>query len=86
MLERRSNGDHRRSPGVHRLDDFSVIDALQVHGRDAEIAVAELTLNDHEQDAFVSKLDGMRVAQLMWDKAAPDTGGRRGVAQLRASG
>ena len=48
--------------------------------------MAELALNDDERDAFVSELDGMRMAQLMRGKAAPDAGGRRGVAQLRASG
>jgi hypothetical protein len=28
---------------VHGLDDLSVVDALEIHGRDAEVAVAELS-------------------------------------------
>jgi hypothetical protein len=72
--------NRRRSSGVHGFDDFGVVDALQVHGRDPEVAVAELTLDDHERDALVSELDGVRVAQLVRGEAATDAGGRRGVA------
>jgi hypothetical protein len=78
--------DHRRSPGVDGLDDLGVVDALQVHGRDPEVAVAELALDDHERHAFMGQLDGMGVAELVRGKAAPNPSGRRGVAQLRASG
>jgi hypothetical protein len=85
-LERGADGNHRRSPGVHGLDDLGVIDALEVHGRDAEVAVAELALNNHERDAFVRELDSVGVAQLMRREATPDASRRRGVAQLRSSG
>jgi hypothetical protein len=34
-LERGADGNHRRSPGVHGLDDLGVIDALERHGGDA---------------------------------------------------
>jgi hypothetical protein len=33
---------------VDRIDDFGVVDALQVRGGDAEVVMAELTL-DHVQ-------------------------------------
>ena len=48
--------------------------------------MSELALDYDERDAFVRELDGMGVAQLMRGKAAPDTGGGRGVAQLCAGG
>jgi hypothetical protein len=53
---------------------------LQVSGRDAEVAVAELALDDHERDALVSEFDGMGAAKLIRGKAAPDAGGRCGLA------
>jgi hypothetical protein len=71
---------------VRGLDDLCVVDALQVHGGDAEVAVAELALDDHERYAFVGEFDGVCVAQLVWGNAAPDAGGRRRVAQLCARG
>jgi hypothetical protein len=67
---------------MHGFDDLGVVDALQVHGRDPEVAVAELPLDDHQRHAFVGELDGVSVAQLVRGEA----GGRRGVAQLCASG
>jgi hypothetical protein len=78
--------DHWRSPSVHGFDDLGVVDALQVDGRDAQVAMAELTLDDHERHAFAGELDGVSVTQLMRGKAATDSGRRRGVAQLCASG
>jgi hypothetical protein len=62
--------DHRCSSGVNGLDDLGVVDALEAHGRDPEVAVAELPLDDHERDAFVSKFDRVRMSQLMRGKAA----------------
>jgi hypothetical protein len=41
-----------------------------------------LPLNDDERYAFLGELDGVCVAQLVRGEAAPDAGGRRGVAQL----
>jgi hypothetical protein len=38
--------DHRLASGMYGLDDFGVVDALQVDRRDAEVAVAELALDD----------------------------------------
>jgi hypothetical protein len=47
---------------VHGLDDLGVVDALQVDGRDAKVAVAELSLDYDERYAFVGELDGVRVS------------------------
>jgi hypothetical protein len=71
---------------VHGFDDLGVVDALQIHGRDPEVAVAELTLDAHQRYALVGELDGVRVAQLVRSESAPNSGGRRGVAQLCARG
>jgi hypothetical protein len=39
----------------------------------------ELALDHHERYAFVSERDGVRMAQLVWGKAAADAGGRGAV-------
>jgi hypothetical protein len=70
---------------VDGLDDLGVVDSLQVHRGDSEVAVAELALDDDERDAFVGELDCVGVAELVGRKAATDAGGRRGVAHLSAS-
>src|SRR3954451_12228722 len=57
---------------------------LQVDRGDAEVGVAELSLDDDQRDAFAGHLDGVRVAELMGCEAPPDTGLRGGVAQLGA--
>jgi len=58
---------------MDRVDDFGVIDALQVDGGDAEVGVPELALDDVQRDAFASHLDGVRVAQLMRREAPAHT-------------
>lgn len=55
-------------PGVDGVDDLGVVDALEVDRGDAEVAVAELSLDDDQRNAFVSHLDGMRVAKLVGAK------------------
>jgi hypothetical protein len=40
------------------LDDLGVVDALQVDRRDAEVAVAELTLDDDQGHALAREFDG----------------------------
>src|SRR5919198_4366228 len=54
--QRRADRDHRRASGVHGLDDLAAVDALQIHGSDAEVAVAELALDDDQRDAFAGHL------------------------------
>src|SRR4051794_21797084 len=55
--ERGAHWDHWRAAGVDGVDDLGVVDALEVDRGDAEVAVAELALDDDERHAFVSHLD-----------------------------
>jgi hypothetical protein len=71
---------------VHGFDDLGVVDALQIDARDAEVAVAELALNDDQRDAFACQLHRVRVAELVRRKATPNAGFDRGVAQVGAGG
>jgi hypothetical protein len=77
-----ADGDHRGTSRVDGLDDFGVVDPLQVDGGDAEVAVAELALNDDQRDAFARHLHRVRVAQLMRGEASPHTGPRGDAAQF----
>jgi hypothetical protein len=45
------------------LNDLVGVDALQIDRRHAEVAVAELALDDIERDAFVGELDRVRVPE-----------------------
>jgi hypothetical protein len=47
--QRGADGQHRGSSRVHGLDDLAAVDALRVQGRDAEVAVAELALDDNQR-------------------------------------
>jgi hypothetical protein len=58
---------------MDRLDDLGVVDAMEIDGRDAEVAVAELALDDDERHAFARHLDGVRVAELVRREPPPDT-------------
>jgi hypothetical protein len=42
---------------VDRFDDFGVVNALQVDRGDAEVAVAELALDDDQRHAFTGHFD-----------------------------
>lgn len=55
--ESRACRQYRRSSGADRLDDLAVVDALQVHGRDAEVGVAQLALDDVQRHSFSGHLD-----------------------------
>jgi hypothetical protein len=48
--------------GMDGLDDLGVVDALQVDRREAEVAVAELALDDDQRHAFARELDGLRLS------------------------
>jgi hypothetical protein len=50
---------------VDGFDDLGVVDSLQVDGGDAQVAVAELPLDDDQRDALARHLDGVGVAELM---------------------
>jgi hypothetical protein len=52
-----TGGDHWRPAGVDGGDDLGVVDPLQVGGRDAEVGMPQLALDDVERDAFVGEFD-----------------------------
>jgi hypothetical protein len=52
------------------------VDAWQVDGADAEVAVSELALDDDERDAFAGRLDGVGVTELV--RREPASHARRG--------
>jgi hypothetical protein len=69
---------------VDGVEDLGVVDALQVDGGDAKVAVAELASDDDQRDAFAGHLDSVRVAELRWREAPAHTGrGGAGVARGR---
>jgi hypothetical protein len=55
------------------VDDLGVVDPLEVDRGDAEVAVAELALDDHERHTFASHFDGVGVPQLIWGEPSADT-------------
>jgi hypothetical protein len=84
--ERGADRDHGLAAGVDGLDDLGVVDALEVDRGDAEVAVAELALDDDERRALVSHLDGVGVAELMGREAPTHAGSRGGPTQAGARG
>ncbi len=81
-----ADGDHRCAAGVDGVDDLGVVDALQVDGGDAEVAVSELALDDDQRDAFACHLDGVGVAELVRREAPAHAGRGGGAPELRAGG
>ena len=81
---RRSPG--RRGTGADRLDDLAVVDPLQVDGRDAEVRVAELALDDVERHAFACHLDCVRVSKLIRSASPAHTRADGERAQRRSDG
>jgi hypothetical protein len=76
----------RLASGADGLDDLGVVDPLQVDRRDAEVAVAELALDDDQRDAFAREVDGMGVPELVGREAPPEPGVNGGPAQVRSCG
>ena len=68
--------------GVDGLDDLAAVDALEVDGRDAEVAVPELALDGDQRHAFARHLDGMGVPELVWPEPAPHSCRGRGAPKL----
>ena len=68
------------------FDDLFGVDALQVDRRDAEVAVAELALNDDQRLTFASQFDGVRVPELVRREASADASLDRGPAHIRSGG
>jgi hypothetical protein len=75
-----------RAAGVDGADDLGVVDPLEIDARDAEMAVAELALNDDQRYAFARQFDGVRLAELVRRKAPANAGCDRGVAQVGPAG
>jgi hypothetical protein len=71
---------------VDGVDDLGIVDPLEVDRGDAEVAVAELALDDHEWHAFASHFDGVGVPQLMWSEPSTDTCCDGHAPQLRSGG
>jgi hypothetical protein len=84
--KRDADGDRRCAAGVYGLDDLGVVDALEVDRGDAEVAVAELTLDDDERHALVRHLNGVGVAELVRCEASANARGCGHAAQLGAGG
>jgi hypothetical protein len=76
--------DHRLAARVDGLDDLGVVDPLQVHGRDTEIAVAQLALDDDQGHAVARELDRVGVPELVRREAPTDSRVDGGPAQLRS--
>jgi hypothetical protein len=72
--------------GVDGLDDFGLVDALQVGGGDAEVGVAELALDDDQRHTFTCHLDRMGVPELVWCEAPADICRDGRPAQVRSGG
>jgi hypothetical protein len=76
--------------GARRVWTVSMISALsipmEVDRRDAEVAVPELALDDHEGHTFASHLDGVGVPELMWSEPSADTCSDGGAPQLGSGG
>ena len=51
---------------------LGVVDALQVDRRDAEVAVAELALDDDQRHALARELDGVGMPKLVRREAPAD--------------
>ena len=64
-------GDHRCLAGVDGGDDLGVVNPLQIDGRDPEVGVPQLALDDVERDALVGELDRVRMAQLVRHEPPP---------------
>jgi hypothetical protein len=62
-----------------------MISALQIDRGDAEVAVAELALDDNQRHAFVRHLDSVRVTKLVRRKAPANPGRCRSAAHLGPS-
>src|SRR3954465_10758444 len=85
--ERGADRDRRRAAAVDGVDDLGVVDALEVDGGNAEVAVAELALDDDQRHAFARHLDAVGVAKLGgWGRGCGGGGGGRGAAAAAGRG
>ena len=66
------------------VDDLGVVDSLQVYGRDPQVGVPQLALDDVQRHALARHLDRVRVTQLMRSEASPHSRLRGGAPQMLA--
>jgi hypothetical protein len=69
---------------VDSVDDLRVIDATQIHRGYGQISVPELALDDKQRDTLTRHLHRVRVAELMWREASPDSGASSRSVKLGA--
>lgn len=66
---------------MNGVDDFAVIDSLQIDRGSPEVRVAELPLNHVERHAFSSDLNSVRVPKLMRHEATTHARSDRELAK-----
>jgi hypothetical protein len=66
---------------MNGVDDFAVIDSLQIDRGNPEVRVAELPLNHVERHAFSSHLNSVRVPKLMRHEATTHARSDRELAK-----
>jgi hypothetical protein len=69
---------------VDGVDHLGAVDALEVDRGDAEIAVAELALDDDQWHAFARHFDRVGVAELVRRESAPHSCRGGGASQVGA--
>lgn len=82
--QRGAGRDHRRGSACTGSRILAAVDVSQVHGRDAEGAMAELALDDDQRYAFASHLDGVGVPEFVGRKGGVARQPRRPRAAARS--
>ena len=73
-------------PWTQSLNSRSGVDPLEIDRRHAEVAVAELALDDVQRHALARELERVRVAQLVGREPAPNARLGREATELAADG
>ena len=68
------------------VDDLGAVDALQVHARDAEMGMPQLTLDDDQRHSFVGELDRVRMTKLVGREPSADARQAGGGVKLTSRG
>ena len=76
-------GQHRRRSSEDGVDDLAVVDALQIDGRDTEVGVTELALDDGHRNALARHFDRVGVTQLVRNEPSSYAGIGGEAAQLQ---
>jgi hypothetical protein len=65
-------------------DNLGVVDPAQISGRDGQVGMPELALDNEQRDPFARHLDRVGVPELVRREAAPDAGDFGCLVQLGA--